>query len=241
MSVSLTEELEKLAALRDAGEIPEEVFAEAKKDLLQGRGVPVFQKKAVKPDSLSTSKPKEDTTSQLSSQTEELSLHKNKTEELPQKKLHAQEAAKADSSYEKPQNASPLSPNQPKNTSIKSNSGDSNDNGMITLFACLGMIVGIGLIAFALMLEVRSRDISIPILDSFTRIPMYGHSTLHPGRGFRQFVGGDSYNIMIEASLRAGEIAGGMIARAVYLTGGLILFFGSSIALGFSKKLSARK
>lgn len=51
-------------------------------------------------------------------------------------------------------------------------------------------------------------------------IPMgYYHS------GYTEYVGGDAYNIMIEASLRAGEISGGEAKKAVFYAASGILFF----------------
>lgn len=38
-----------------------------------------------------------------------------------------------------------------------------------------------------------------------------------------KYVGGDAYNAIIESSLRGGIIAGKMITKAVYITGGLII------------------
>lgn len=38
-----------------------------------------------------------------------------------------------------------------------------------------------------------------------------------------KYVGGDAYNAIIESSLRGGIIAGKMISKAVYITGGLII------------------
>ena len=48
----------------------------------------------------------------------------------------------------------------------------------------------------------------------------------------KKYIGGDAYNYQIEATIRAGEIAGAKTAKAIYLVGGFILLFGSSIAFG---------
>ena len=48
----------------------------------------------------------------------------------------------------------------------------------------------------------------------------------------KKYIGGDAYNYQIEAIIRAGEIAGAKTAKAIYLVGGIILLFGSSIAFG---------
>ena len=48
--------------------------------------------------------------------------------------------------------------------------------------------------------------------------------------GYTEYVGGDAYNIIIEAGLRGGEIAGGKAAKAVcFSASALLLFF--SLAL----------
>ena len=41
--------------------------------------------------------------------------------------------------------------------------------------------------------------------------------------GITEYVGGDAYNATIEASIRAGEIAGAQTAKTLYICGGLIL------------------
>jgi hypothetical protein len=51
--------------------------------------------------------------------------------------------------------------------------------------------------------------------------------------GANKYVGGDAYNYQIEASIRAGEIAGAKATRAIFLVGGTMLFGISLIAFGF--------
>jgi hypothetical protein len=79
-------------------------------------------------------------------------------------------------------------------------------------FSVLGIIVGIVLIIVSFFVSVPSREISNP----------------------ERYIGGDAYNYQIEASIRGGEIAGAKTTKAIYLTGGIIIFLGSFIALGFS-------
>ena len=50
----------------------------------------------------------------------------------------------------------------------------------------------------------------------------------------KEYVGGDAYNVIIESSLRGGEISGAMISKAVYICGGIITM--SIGALGIKKK-----
>lgn len=62
-------------------------------------------------------------------------------------------------------------------------------------------------------------------LGIFTTVPnkKIGLSSLSDD-GYKAYVGGDAYNIQIEAALRGGQIAGGMSQRAIYISAsGLIL------------------
>lgn len=43
------------------------------------------------------------------------------------------------------------------------------------------------------------------------------------GEGTPQYVGGDAYNFLMEASIRSGEIAGARTARAIYISSGVLL------------------
>ena len=97
-----------------------------------------------------------------------------------------------------------------------------------TAHSILGMIAG-------LVLIIVSLTISVPSAQIGSR-----HLSRRAG-GYVQYVGGDAYNIMIEASLRGGEIAGRTTARAVYLTGGIMLFSISLIAFGFASPEKKKK
>jgi len=61
------------------------------------------------------------------------------------------------------------------------------------------------------------------------------------GEGTPEYVGGDAYNFLIEASIRGGEIAGAQTARAVYVSTGalLIVVGGISFAGELDKKEGA--
>lgn len=69
------------------------------------------------------------------------------------------------------------------------------------------IICGIILVIIGIFSEIPSRELN------------FGSIT--------EYVGGDAYNGMIEASIRGGEIAGAMITQAIYICSGLII-----IALG---------
>ena len=48
-------------------------------------------------------------------------------------------------------------------------------------------------------------------------------SSRYEDEQYTEYVGGDAYNIMIEASLRGGTISGRMISKAIYEVGGIIV------------------
>ena len=52
------------------------------------------------------------------------------------------------------------------------------------------------------------------------------------GEGTPEYVGGDAYNFLIEASIRGGEIAGARTARAVYLSVGALTITVGAVAFG---------
>jgi hypothetical protein len=83
----------------------------------------------------------------------------------------------------------------------------------------LGIIIGLALVLASFFVPVPSREISDP----------------------EHYIGGDAYNYQIEASIRAGEIAGSKTAKALYLTGGIVVFVGSLIAYGFSEAISKKE
>lgn len=77
-------------------------------------------------------------------------------------------------------------------------------------------IMTFGLILAAVMITV---GIALPIPDP--KISFYGS---RENGGYHEYVGGDAYNIQIEASIRGGEISGRTDAKTILLTGGVILF-----------------
>ena len=72
-------------------------------------------------------------------------------------------------------------------------------------------------------------------LGVFTKVPQKEISFYNfDGNGYEEYVGGDAYNIQIEASLRGGEIAGAKAARSTY-------FSGAALALILSLSLLAKE
>ena len=57
--------------------------------------------------------------------------------------------------------------------------------------------------------------------------------------GYKTYVGGDAYNYIIEATFRAGKIAGAVASRAVYLSAAGLLLFAS--LLGLVKENAAQR
>jgi len=110
---------------------------------------------------------------------------------------------------------------------------------MSKVFSVLGIIAGAVLIILSFFIEVPN------VAASNIKVP--SREINNPTR----YIGGDAYNYQIEASLLGGEIAGASAAkatseavyfigktvtRAIYFVGGVILLFGSFIALGLSIK-----
>lgn len=74
----------------------------------------------------------------------------------------------------------------------------------------LGIISAIALIVVGIFLPVPEK-----------RISTYSFSD----EGYYEYVGGDAYNIQIEASLRGGIIAGRTVAKAVLISVGTLELF----------------
>lgn len=75
-----------------------------------------------------------------------------------------------------------------------------------------GIILAIGLIAAGIFLPVPNKEIDV-----------WSHSS--SGDGYYEYVGGDSFNIQIEASLRGGIIAGRIASKSVFISVGILLLF----------------
>lgn len=54
--------------------------------------------------------------------------------------------------------------------------------------------------------------------------------------GYEEYVGGDAYNYIIEASLRGGEIAGAKAQKAIFISAGSVLLIISLFGLNFSSR-----
>lgn len=69
----------------------------------------------------------------------------------------------------------------------------------------------------------------------------FGVSTKVPQKyisyyGYEEYVGGDAYNIQIEASLRGGEIAGARAEKAIYISSAAIILIFSLSLIARPKK-----
>jgi hypothetical protein len=83
--------------------------------------------------------------------------------------------------------------------------------------AIIGLLVGLALVIVSFTVKIPDGIIS-----------MYGSRS---DGGYKEYVGGDAYNIQIEATVRSGEIAGATSAKATYLAGGAIILIQSLFLL----------
>lgn len=56
------------------------------------------------------------------------------------------------------------------------------------------------------------------------------------GDEYTEYVGGDAYNIMIEASLRGGIIAGRTIAKTILIVSGIVIYITGSVLAKIERK-----
>lgn len=85
----------------------------------------------------------------------------------------------------------------------------------------IGIIISIVFLGLGIFTQVPSREIETYGVDSY-----------------KEYVGGDAYNIQIEASLRGGEIAGAKIQKAIYFSTAGIIFV---VSLFCFSKITNRK
>lgn len=75
----------------------------------------------------------------------------------------------------------------------------------------------IGILLSAVMIII---GIFLPVPDK--EISWFGSAS---NGGYKEYVGGDAYNIQIEASLRGGIIAGRTAAKAIFISVGILQLF----------------
>lgn len=85
----------------------------------------------------------------------------------------------------------------------------------------IGIVIAAVLLCFGVFTKIPQKEISFYNID---------------GNGYEEYVGGDAYNIQIEASLRGGEIAGAKTAKAVYISCAAISFIFSLSLIAYSKQ-----
>lgn len=78
--------------------------------------------------------------------------------------------------------------------------------------AYIVIAIGIVLVCIGLLLQVPSKE-----LTTYSILEDSGYSVIE------EYVGGDAYNYIIGAALVAGEIAGVMIQKAVFISVGLLI------------------
>ena len=79
--------------------------------------------------------------------------------------------------------------------------------------AYIVIAIGIVLVCIGLLLQVPSKE-----LTTYSILEDSGYSVIE------EYVGGDAYNYIIGAALVAGEIAGVMIKKALFISVGLLIF-----------------
>lgn len=89
-----------------------------------------------------------------------------------------------------------------------------------------GIVISIVLLCLGIFSNPPSKEIDVYNFD---------------GNGYKEYVGGDAYNIQIEASLRGGIIAGKEAARAIYFSAAGIVFVLSMIELARGNKETVAK
>ena len=81
------------------------------------------------------------------------------------------------------------------------------------------------------------------LLGLMTKPPQKEIDYYSSGRnGYTEYVGGDAYNYIIEASLRGGAISGASAAKAIYLSAaGLIFILSLSLLASDNREKSAEE
>ena len=79
--------------------------------------------------------------------------------------------------------------------------------------AYIVIAIGIVLVCIGLLLQVPSKE-----LTTYSFMEDSGYSVIE------EYVGGDAYNYIIGAALVAGEIAGVMVQKAIFISVGLLIF-----------------
>ena len=91
--------------------------------------------------------------------------------------------------------------------------------------AVLGIIVALVMIGFGIFYPVPEKYVRV---DS--GIDAYDYDWMK-NRG-AAYVGGDAYNYQVEASLKAGYLAGVLAMKAIVFAGGMLLLFLSAFSYG---------
>ena len=86
----------------------------------------------------------------------------------------------------------------------------------------LSNVIPVGCLVIGIILLIVGLGVSIPS----DHIISYGMT---------EYVGGDAYNFIIEASLRGGKIAGAMIAKCVYIAVGLLIACIAALKINVAK------
>lgn len=82
-------------------------------------------------------------------------------------------------------------------------------------------LIAIALVVFGILLPIPEKHIDT--WQTFVLNPEW------EGDKYTEYVGGDAYNIMIEASLRGGIIAGRTVAKTIFIVSGIVFCFAGTI------------
>lgn len=92
-------------------------------------------------------------------------------------------------------------------------------------WAILGIIVALVMIGFGILYPVPDKYVRV---DSGAKAYEYDWME---NKG-AQYVGGDAYNYQVEATLKAGYLAGVLAMKAIVFAGGMLLLFLSAFSYG---------
>ena len=101
-------------------------------------------------------------------------------------------------------------------------------------WSVFGIIVALALIAFGIFYPVPKKHVKVD-----QGYKAYDYDWME-NKG-AQYVGGDAYNYQVEATLKAGYMAGVLAMKAITFVGGILLFFISVYAYckgGLSERLN---
>lgn len=89
-------------------------------------------------------------------------------------------------------------------------------------------LIAIALVIFGIILPIPEKHIDTWRTGDF--------GSEWNGNDYTEYVGGDAYNIMIEASLRGGIIAGRTVAKTILIVSGIVIYITGSVLAKIERK-----